>query len=51
LTVTGLDFPVAFDVLTIDHGTAHVHFRPETTNSPGFEQKFSRFEAGLVTAA
>ena len=51
LTVTGLDFPVAFDVLAIDHGTAHVRFRPETTNSAEFERKFSRFEAGLVTAA
>ena len=51
LTVTGLDFPVAFDVLAVDHGIAHLRFRPETTNSAEFERKFSRFEAGLVTAA
>jgi methyl-accepting chemotaxis protein len=37
LTVTELDFPVAFDVLAIDQGTAHVRFRPETTDSAEFE--------------
>jgi methyl-accepting chemotaxis protein len=51
LTVTGLDFPVTFDVLAVDHGIAHLRFRPETTNSAEFEQKFNRFEAGMVTAA
>jgi methyl-accepting chemotaxis protein len=51
LTITGLDFPVAFDVLTIDHGIAHLRFRPETANSAEFQRKFSRFEEGLVTAA
>ena len=40
-----------FNVLTMDLGTSHARFRPEATNTAEFEQKFSRFEAGLVTAA
>jgi hypothetical protein len=51
LVVAGLDLPLAFDVLAIDHGTAHARFRLETTDSAGFEQRFGRSEAGLVAAA